>query len=197
MLAAAQAGSTLREFLADLVEEVYTDVEALLRGRTNAAERLQRFLRAALEILGPPPERQRFYLIREPIRVQNPPIAQAFGGAPEIGLHDYLDRLNVRSDDPVDVSDCFDDPRRMQRWQHKTRWVLTEMAGFLRWTDDWFRPHLGTVHACLPQTVGFTAVQRIARIHGKWRARLFHPDPIDSQRPGGRHAALYHSAVAV
>ena len=94
-------------------------------------------------------------------------------GAPEIGLHDYLDCLNVRSDDPVDISDCFDDPRQMHHWQRQTRRVMTEMAGFLRWIDDWFRPHPGTVHACLPQTVGFAAGQRIARIHRKWRTRLF------------------------
>ena len=197
LLAAAQEGSALRKFIADLVEEGYTDVEALLRGRINAVERLQRFLGAALEILGPPSERQRFYLIRKPIRVQIPPVTRAFAGAPEIGLHDYLDCLNVRSDDPVDISDCFDDPRQMHHRQRQTRRVMTEMAGFLRWIDDWLQAHPGTVHACLPQTVGFAAGQRIAGIHRKRRARLFHPDPIDSQRPGGRQAALYHSAVAV
>lgn len=58
-----------RELLADLVEEGYTDTAALLWDRTGAAGRLQRFLGVTLEILGPPPERQRFYLIREPVRV--------------------------------------------------------------------------------------------------------------------------------
>ena len=116
-------------------------------------------------ILGPPPERQRFYLIRKPIRFQIQPINQALGGAPKIGLHHYLDRLNVRSDDPVDVSDCFDDPRRMQRWQHKTRGVLTEMAGFLRWLDDWLRAHPGMapvplLHGTLLIHVGLTWLGR-------------------------------------
>lgn len=108
LLAAAREASALRKFLADLVEEGYTDTVALLRDRTDAAGRLQRFLGAALEILGPPPERERFYLIPEPVGVGIPPADKAFSGAPEISLHDYLDHLKARSDDPVDVSGCFD-----------------------------------------------------------------------------------------
>ena len=46
---------------------------------------------------------------------------------------------NARFNDPVDISDCFDDPRQMQRWHQKTRWVMTEMTAFLRWIDDWLR----------------------------------------------------------
>ena len=139
LLAAAQEASALHKFLADLVEEGYTDTEALLQERTDAADRLQRFLDAALETLGPPPERERFYLIPERVRVEIPPADRAFADAPEISLHDYLDHLKARPDDPVDISDCFDDPRQMQRWQHKTAQVMAEMAGFLRWIDDRLR----------------------------------------------------------
>ena len=53
LLAAAREASALRKFLTDLVEEGYTDTEALLRDRADAADRLQRFLSAALETLGP------------------------------------------------------------------------------------------------------------------------------------------------
>ena len=139
LLTAAQEASTLRKFLADLVEEGYTDTAALLRERTDAPARLQRFLGAALEILGPPPERERFYLIGEPVHIRIPHADRAFAGAPEISLHDYLDQLKARSDDPVDISDCFDDPCQMQRWQRKTARVMTEMVGFLRWIDDRLR----------------------------------------------------------
>ena len=70
LLAAAREASALRKFLADLVEGGYNDAAALLRGRDGAADRLQRFLGAALEALGPPPERERFYLIGEPVEIQ-------------------------------------------------------------------------------------------------------------------------------
>lgn len=83
LIAAAREASALRKFLAALVEEGYTDTAALLRERTSAAVRLDRFLGAALEVLGPPPERERFYLIPEPVRVQIPRADEAFAGTPE------------------------------------------------------------------------------------------------------------------
>ena len=145
LLAAAREASALRKFLADLVEEGYTDTAALLRDRTDAADRLRRFLGAALETLGPPSERERFYLIPEPVRVGIPPADEAFAGGSEISLHGYLDHLKARSDDPADISGCFDDPRQRQRWQHKTAKVMTEMAGFLRWIDVRLRARPGMV----------------------------------------------------
>lgn len=145
LLAAARETSAWRKFLADLVQEGYTDTEALLRDQTDAADRLQRFLGTALETLGPPPERERFYLIPEPVRVRIPPADKAFAGAPEIGLQDYLDHLKARSDDPVDISGCFDDTGQRRRWQRKTAQVMTEMASFLRWTDDRLRARPGMV----------------------------------------------------
>ena len=87
LLAAAREASALRKFLTDLVEEGYTDTEALLRDQADAADRLQRFLSAALETLGPPPERERFYLVPEPVHIQFPSAGKTFSG--EISLHDY------------------------------------------------------------------------------------------------------------
>ena len=139
LLAAAREASALRKFIADLVEEGYTDTAALLGDGIGAAVRLRRFLGAALEVLGPPAERERFYLIPEAVRLQIPPTAEAFAGAPEISLHDYMDQLKALSSDPIDISGCFDDPRRMRRWEHKTAQVMAEMVGFLRWIDDRLR----------------------------------------------------------
>ena len=157
LLAAAREASALRKFLADLVEEGYTDTAELLRQRTGAAGRLQRFVGAALEVLGPPPERERFYLIPEPVGVPIPPVEEAFAGAPEICLHDYLDRLKVPANDPVDISGCFDDPRQMRRWQHKTAQVMTEMVGFLGWID-------GRLRAC-PRMVPVPLLRDALLIH--------------------------------
>ena len=33
----------------------------------------------------------------------------------------------------------------MRRWQDKTALLMTEMAGFLRWLDDWLAARPGTV----------------------------------------------------
>ena len=137
LAAAAEASAALRKFLADLLEEGYASTEALLRERTEAVDRLQRFLSGALRVLGPPPERERFYLMREPVGVWIPSADKAFAGASETGLHDYLDDLKARSDGPVDISDCFDDPLQMRNWQDRTARIMAEMAGFLRGLDDW------------------------------------------------------------
>ena len=48
LLAAAREAWALRIFLSNLVEVGYTDTEALLRERTGAADRLQRFLAKAV-----------------------------------------------------------------------------------------------------------------------------------------------------
>ena len=145
LLAAAREASALRKFLADLVEEGYTDTAALLGDRTDAAGRLQRFLGAAFDILGPPPERERFYLVPEPAGIGIAPAGSAFNAAPETRLDDYLDDLNARSYAAADISDCFDDPGQMRRWQHKTTRVMTEMAGFLRWIDERLRARPGRI----------------------------------------------------
>ena len=145
LLGAAAEASALRKFLADLVEEGYADTAALITDRTDAAGRLQRFLSGALEILGPPPERERFYLMRKPVHVEIPSADKAFAGASEVSLHDYLEDLKTRPAGPVDISDCFDDPRQMRDWQDKTARVMVEMAGFLRWIDDWLAARPGMV----------------------------------------------------
>ena len=127
------------------MEDGYTDEVALLGDRTGAADGLQRFLGAVLEALGPPSERERFFLIGEPVEIQFPHADKAFDGAPEISLQDYLDQLNARSDDPVDISDCLGNPCQMQRWQRKTARVMTEMVGFLRRIDNRPRVRPGRV----------------------------------------------------
>ena len=102
-----------------------------------------------MDVLGPPTERERFYLIPEPVPVRITPADRAFTSAREISLYDYLDDPKARSDNAVDISGRFDDPPQLQRWQHKTAQVMTETAAFLRWIDDWLRARPGIIPVSL------------------------------------------------
>ena len=77
------AAAARASWLADLLEEGYADTEALLKERTDAVDCLQRFLSGALRVLGTPPERERFYLMREPVGAWIPSADKAFAGASE------------------------------------------------------------------------------------------------------------------
>ena len=65
--------------------------------------------------------------MREPVGAWIPSADKAFAGASETGLHDHLDGLKTRSDDPVDISDCFSDPLQMRNWQDRTARIMAEM----------------------------------------------------------------------
>ena len=58
----AGEASSLHKFLIDIMEEGYTAAVNQLIAQTDAMNRLQRFLSTVLHVLGPPSERERFYL---------------------------------------------------------------------------------------------------------------------------------------
>jgi hypothetical protein len=128
----AGEASSLHKFLTDILEEGYSAAVSQLVEQADAMHRLQRFLWAALQQLGPPSERERFYLFPA-----SPPLewnlTEGFEGGEIFELHAYLDQLDKRSNDTVDIRSCFDTVQQMQHWQARTRVVMTEMGAFLKW----------------------------------------------------------------
>ncbi len=141
LLDAAGEASSLRKFLADILEEGYTTAVNMLTERIDAVNRLQRFLSAALHVLGPPSERERFYLMPEPVRLDHLDEAEAFAGGEVVDLQAYLDDLDAQSDPPIEIAHCFDNAQQMQRWQAKTTVMMTEMCAFLQWLCAYLAQH--------------------------------------------------------
>jgi hypothetical protein len=132
LLDVAGEASALHKFLTDILEEGYTVTVNRFVGQTDALNRLQRFLSAVLHVLGPPAERERFYLFPELILL--PQITpESFTGGTIYELQAYLDHLDDLSDQPVDIAPCFERVHQQQRWQAKTQVLLTEMVAFLQW----------------------------------------------------------------
>ena len=128
----AGEASSLHKFLTDIIEEGYAAVVNQLVAQTDAMNRLQRFLSTVLHALGPPSERERFYLFPESTPLER--IAtESFEGGKTFELHAYLDDLDQPSDCAVDITPCFDTAQQMRHWQAKTQVLMTEMFAFLRW----------------------------------------------------------------
>ena len=132
LIEVAGEASSLLKFLRDIVEEGYEAAVQRLVAQTNAVNRLQRFLSSALPILGPPSERERFYLFPESIPLSLSPTKPLAGGT-TFELHAYLDRLHQLSDRAVDITHCFNNVQQMQLWQTKTQVLMMEMLAFLQW----------------------------------------------------------------
>jgi hypothetical protein len=132
LLNIAEEASALHKFLTDIAEEGYTATVDRFVEQTDAINRLQRFLAAALAQLGIPSERERFYLFPEliPLPQLTP---ESFTGGTTYELQAYLDHLDSLADRPVDIAPCFESAHQQQRWQAKTQVLLTEMVAFLQW----------------------------------------------------------------
>jgi len=132
LLDIAGEASALHKFLIDILEEGYTTTVNRLVGQTDALNRLQRFLSTVLQHLGGPSERERFYLF--PDLIPLPQLTtETFAGGETYELQAYLDRLDHLSDQPVDITHCFESAHQWQRWQAKTQVLMTEMVAFLHW----------------------------------------------------------------
>ena len=132
LLDIAGEASALHKFLTDILEEGYTTTVNRLVQQIDAMNRLQRFLATVLHVLGPPSERERFYLVPDPVRLEHLE-AEAFDRGQPCELQAYLDYLDGQSDQPVDVAPCFATAHQRQQWQTKTQVLMTEMAAFLQW----------------------------------------------------------------
>jgi hypothetical protein len=132
LLVVAGEASSLQKFLTDILEEGYPGAVNRLVAHTDAVNRLQRFLSSILHILGPPSERERFYLFPEPISLDLIPM-ESFEGGMTFELPAYLDHLDKQSNRAVDIAHCFDTAQQRQRWQAKTQVLMTEMVAFLQW----------------------------------------------------------------
>ena len=128
----AGEASSLHKFLTDIIEEGYAAVVNQLVAQTDAMNRLQRFLSTVLHALGPPSERERFYLFPESTPLERI-TTESFEGGKTFELHAYLDDLDQPSDCAVDITPCFDTAQQMRHWQAKTQVLMTEMFAFLRW----------------------------------------------------------------
>jgi hypothetical protein len=124
--------SSLQKFLLDILEEGYEETVSRLDAQTDALNRLQRFLSAVFQRLGPQHARARFYLFPERLQL-NALDFEASAGGKGFELQEYLAGLDVRSDCPVDITTCFEDAHQMRRWQAKTEVLMTEMFAFLTW----------------------------------------------------------------
>ena len=128
----AGEASSLHKFLTDILEEGYADAVNQLVAQTDAMHRLQQVLSTVLHVLGPPSERERFYLFPEPTAVDRITTA-SFGGGKTLELSAYLDELDHLSERVVDIAPCFDTAQQRQCWQAKTQVLMTEMFAFLKW----------------------------------------------------------------
>jgi len=124
--------SSLQKFLFDILEEGYEETVSRLGARTDALNRLQRFLSVVFQRLGPEQARERFYLFPERLQLDALDFETSAEGK-SFELQEYLADLDVQSDRPVDITPCFEDMHRMQRWQAKTQVLMTEMFAFLAW----------------------------------------------------------------
>jgi hypothetical protein len=136
LLDLAGEASALHKFLTDILEEGYTATVNRFVGQTDAMNRLQQFLTTVLHVLGPPSERERFYLVPDPVCLDHLG-AEAGAGGKTYELQAYLDYLDVQSDHPVDLVPCFESAHQQQRWHAKTQVLMTEMAAFLHWICAW------------------------------------------------------------
>ena len=132
LLDAAGEASSLHKFLTDIIEEGYAAAVNRLVAQTDAINRLQRFLAAALPQLGALSERERFYLFPEPMAPAQL-ASSSFEAGETFELHAYLEHLDQGSDRAVDIAHCFDTAQQMQRWQARTQTLMGEMAAFLIW----------------------------------------------------------------
>ena len=132
LLALAGEASSLYKFLTDIIEEGYAATVQKLTAQTDALNRLQRFLSDALDVLGPPSEHERFYLMPDPVVLETLPTGDpAFTSRAE--LTTYLHELDERANCPPDLDPWFSDAGHRQRWQTKTQRIMTEMFEFLKW----------------------------------------------------------------
>jgi hypothetical protein len=132
LLHIAGEASALHKFLTDILEEGYTITVNRLVGQTDAFNRLEQFRSTVLPLLGGSSERERFYLFPDLI-----PLPQlttgTFAGGVTWELQAYLDCLDHLSDDPMDITSCFESAQQRQSWQAKTQVRMTEMVAFLQW----------------------------------------------------------------
>ncbi len=128
----AAEASALRKLLLDYIEEGYTKLTTQLQDNTNALERLQAFLEAALAKLGTATEQALFYLSPETFDFSNIQRTEFIPGD-SFELHDYLQHLSKQSEQSVDITSCFDNLQEMQAWQRKTAIAMQELLNFLAW----------------------------------------------------------------
>jgi len=132
LLKVAAEASSLRKILMDFNEEGYTDTVNRIVSQTDALNRLQRVLTPILQKLGPPSERERFYLCSEPVYIETIDMEQ-FDSGQTFELLAYLDHIDHQSDYAIEIEHCFENAEQKQRWQNKTQVVMTEMVEFLMW----------------------------------------------------------------
>lgn len=123
--------SSFYKILLDLKDEGYTYVDTVV-AQTDALERLQRFISTGLARLGPPSEKERFYLYPEVVKIDGLSDLQ-FSDGPCFELQTYLNQLDCRSDSPSEIAHCFKSSEQMQHWQAKTDILMSEMVEFLMW----------------------------------------------------------------
>ncbi len=126
----AAEASSLRKLLGDYREEDLHEMIDWIVGRTDAEARLERFLGRALGHLGPPGERERFYLYPE--EVAAPKFERnGFAGGKEWELEDYLEHLERVDADRCNVESAFPDAATAARWRSKTKALMGDMVGYL------------------------------------------------------------------
>jgi hypothetical protein len=124
--------SALYKFLCDLREEGYADAVSRLVVRTDAENRLRRFLQAVSQLLGPQYARAHFYLFPERVKLHPLRVGEAAGGR-IFELGEYLAYLDAASDRTVEIAHCFTSVQQRGRWQAQTQVRLAEIWAFLEW----------------------------------------------------------------
>lgn len=131
LLEIGREASSLQKVLLDCYEEDYNEIMDPIVSQTNALERLQQFLQQVLQSLGETSPRALFHLYPEVVELNlQPPY---FTGE-TLELEVLLASLELHSQNPVDIRECFTDVQHMQHWQAKTALVLNEMLAFMIWT---------------------------------------------------------------
>ncbi len=131
LLALAGEASSLYKFLTDIIEEGYAFSVQKLTDEIDAINRLQQFIASALDILGPPSEHERFYLMPDPVSLNALQLTDtAFESRGD--LIPYLAELDERASRVPEINQWFPDAMLLQRWRVKTQLIMNEMFAFLK-----------------------------------------------------------------
>ena len=136
----ASRASSLRKMLLDFIEEEYTEFIKELVQKTDAINRLGQILEIALKQLGGGTERDYFYLYPKPIHIKALEEGN-FGYGKYFELSEYLDLLDKRSENTINIASCFENAVQMQHWKEKTKILMLEMVDFLFWIVAQLQQH--------------------------------------------------------
>jgi hypothetical protein len=128
----ATEASSLHKILLDFADEGYTETVEKIQLETDALVFLPQFIAATLAYLGPPAEKERFYLYPEEVVVADLTEPQ-FDDGPTLDLESYLMRLDAQADTAPEIGLCFKSTEQRQHWEAKTQILMAEMVAFLWW----------------------------------------------------------------